>query len=71
MSLLRQQVDAAVELGNVPRQSRGGALILDVPGARYRTLVSAAGTVTKAGARYYDQTGREAPRNGIGPTAKT
>ena len=59
--LLRQQVDAAAELGNEPRVSRGGSVILNVPGARYRTLVTASGNVTAAGRRFYDQTGREPP----------
>ena len=44
-------------------------MILDVPGARYRTLVSAGGTVSQAGRHYYDLTGKEPPRNGIDPNA--
>ena len=68
-NLLRQQVVAAIELDEAPRVTRGGSLILDVPGAKYRALVSAGGTVSQAGRHYYDLTGKEPPRNGIDPNA--
>ena len=58
----RGQIDQAIRLGAVPRRTSGQSVILDVPGARYRTLVSAAGKVTAAGAHYYDGTGQEPER---------
>lgn len=46
--ILRQRVDAAFELGDEPHVDRGCNFILNVPGARYRTLVSAGGNVAAA-----------------------
>ena len=39
--------------------------MLDVPGARYRKLVSAAGETTTLGTYYYDRVGEQAPRLGF------
>ena len=61
----KRQANEAVRLGALPRRTRGHSLVLDVPGARYRTLVSAAGEVTPFGDYYYDRIGDEAPRLGF------
>ena len=58
----RGQIDEAIRIGATPRRTSGQNVILNVPGARYRTLVSAAGKVTAAGAHYYDGTGQEPER---------
>ena len=70
-SIIRQQIDAAIELNAQPRRTRGGSIVIDVPGARFRALVSSAGRVSAAGRRYYDQTGIEPPRNGLDPNSQT
>ena len=61
----RGQIDEAIRLGATPRRTSGQSVILNVPGARYRTLVSATGALTPAGTYYYDGTGTEPERLGF------
>ena len=64
-AIRKQQADEAIALVALPRRTSGHSLILNVPGARYRTLVSAAGEVTPFGSYYYERTGEEPPRLGF------
>ena len=62
----KQAIDNAIAAGNNPRNVKGGrGLILNIPGARYKTIVDAQGKTTTFGKYYYTKSEKPAPNRGF------
>ena len=62
----KQNIDAAIAAGNNPRSVKGGrGLILNIPGARYNTIVDTQGKTTVFGNYYYSKAEKSAPNRGF------
>ena len=62
----RSAVDAAITANTAPHAPKGGrGLLLNIPGARYKTLVDAKGQKTKFGDYYYKKVDTPAPDRGF------
>ena len=63
----KESLDSLLAAGSVPRNTKGGAVILKGQGARYHQLVGTTGEKTRLGEYYETKTGQELPVGGFDP----